>query len=546
MYRKWHPYYDPGVPYTIPYPQRAPRSYFTEWVKKQPNKVYLIHGDREIAYQEANSIACKLANSLIDLGYQKQDRIALMAPNIPEYVLAQQACFKLNAIMVPTNPAYTSTELTHQFQDSGTETVIVFSGAAAKVIEILQNGDTTIKRIIVINSPDHINNTKNVSGVFDFYDLVARGADHEPDIEADCEDVCMLQYTGGTTGVSKGCVLTNANIEAMAWIDWYWFGTPLRPLEQQFRCLVAVPVYHIYGFNCNVNLNLIDGGTLILVDAPTTDNLLLNINKHKPNFFFAVPAMIIGLNNHPDTPSSEIKSIQGMMCGSSPLAVDTINKLENLTGAKVCEGYGMSETSNIISVNAFGATKPGTVGFPLPDTDVRVVDLETGTIDVTPGEPGELICTGPQNMREYWNNPQETANTIRDGWLYTGDIVSMDEKGYITILDRKKDMCLCSGFNVFPREIDEVLYGHPKVFDTCSVGIPDPKRGETIKAFVILKPGETMTEQEVIDYCRQYLTPYKVPTAVAFIDELPRTNVGKPMRVILRDMERAKAKQNQQ
>jgi long-chain acyl-CoA synthetase len=307
-----------------------------------------------------------------------------------------------------------------------------------------------------------------------------------------------------------------------------------------------VPVYHIYGFNCNVNLNLIDDGTLILVDAPTTDNLLLNINKHKPNFFFAVPAMIIGLNNHPDTPSSEIKSIQGMMCGSSPLAVDTINKLENLTGAKVCEGYGMSETSNIISVNAFGATKPGTVGFPLPDTDVRVVDLETGTIDVTPGEPGELICTGPQNMREYWNNPQETANTIRDGWLYTGDIVSMDEKGYITILDRKKDMCLCSGFNVFPREIDEVLYGHPKVFDTCSVGIPDPKRGETIKAFVILKPGETMTEQEVIDYCRQYLTPYKVPTAVAFIDELPRTNVGKPMRVILRDMERAKAKQNQQ
>jgi len=270
MYRKWHDYYDPGVPTTIDYPLRPQREYFKDWVKKQPDKVYLIHGDREITYTEANSIACRLANRLLDLGYKKQDRIALMAPNIPEYVLAQQACFKLNAIMVPTNPAYTAKELTHQFKDSGTETVIVFSAAADKVIDIMHSGETNIKRVVVMNSPGQPFQYENEPNVFDFYSLVGSGVDLEPTIEVSSEDVCMLQYTGGTTGVSKGCVLTNANIEAMAWIDWHWFSTPLKPFNEQFRCLVAVPVYHIYGFNCNVNMNLIDGGTLILVDAPRT------------------------------------------------------------------------------------------------------------------------------------------------------------------------------------------------------------------------------------------------------------------------------------
>ncbi len=546
MYRKkeiWHVNYDRGVPYTIPYPKKLLRDYFLEWVESQPNKPYLIHDDRELTYGQTNEMACRLADSIIKMGYQKQDCIALMGPNIPEYVVGLQACFKLGAIVIPTNPMYTVTELTHQFKDSQAKTVIVAEAFASKVIEIKEKGDTLIKDIIVIPSTPNTPIKFETNGyINDFYALVSAGEAKEPEIELEIDDTGMLQYTGGTTGRSKGCVLTYSNLEAMAWIDWYWFYTPLRDTGQQFKNLVAIPVYHIYGFNCNVNLNLIDGGSLVLVTEPTVDNLLYNINKHEPNFFFAVPAMIIGLNAHPETPNSKINSIAGMMCGSSPLAVETINKLQELTGATICEGYGLSETSNILTINPFWQTKPGTVGLPLPDTEMKLVDIETGTKEVPIGEPGEIIARGPQIMREYWQNPEETADTLRDGWLYTGDIASMDEDGYVTILDRKKDMCLCSGFNVFPREIDEVLYGHPKVLETCAVGVPDPKRGETIKAFVILKPGETMTEEEVISYCREHLTAYKVPTQVEFMDELPRTNVGKPMRVELRRMEREKAK----
>ncbi len=543
MYRRWHRFYDQGVPFTIPYPHRPLKSYFTDWADKQPEKPYLIHEYRVISYQEANSMARRLANAFIDLGYKKQGRIALMALNIPEYVIGLQACYKLGAIVVPTNPMYTVSELTHQFKDSGAETVVVQALFADKVIQIMREGKTSVKRVVVIQVPGRpIVEVEQAPNIIDFYDLIQKGEDLEPDIEVVSEDVAMLQYTGGTTGLSKGCVLTNDNIEAMAWIDWYWFVTPLRPTGQQFKCLVAIPVYHIYGFNCNVNLNMIDGGTLVMVEQPTPDNLLAHINQHKPNFFFAVPAMIIGLNNHPETPNSQISSIVGMMCGSSPLAIETINKMEQLTGATICEGYGLSESSNILTINPFSGTRPGTVGLPLPDTDVKVVDLETGTQEVPIGEAGELIARGPQIMREYWNNPEETENVLRDGWLYTGDIVTMDDDGYITILDRKKDMVLCSGFNVYPREIDEVLYGHPKVLDTCAVGIPDPKRGETVKTFVILKPGETSSEEEIIEYCKKYLAAYKVPTQVEFISELPRTNVGKPMRVALRNIEREKAK----
>jgi len=254
--------------------------------------------------------------------------------------------------------------------------------------------------------------------------------------------------------------------------------------------------------------------------------------------------MIYGLNNHPEIGKSKIKSIKGMICGSSPLAVEGLNKFEELSGAVITEGYGLSETSNVLTCTPFYTKrKIGSVGLPWPDVDIKIVDLEEGVKEMPNGEPGELIAKGPQIMSGYWNNPEETANVLRDGWLYTGDIATIDDDGFITIVDRKKDMILCSGFNVFCRELDEVMYTHPKVLDACAIGIPDPKRGETPKIFIILKPGQTMTEEEVKDYCRQYLAPYKVPTHVAFIDELPRTSVGKPMRNALRQQEKAKNNQ---
>jgi long-chain acyl-CoA synthetase len=537
--RSWYAFYDQGVRRSIDYPRLPMKDHFSQWVAKNPDKPYLIWGDKQFTYQEANAVACKLAISIVSLGYVKGDRIALMTTNLPEYVICLQACWKLGAAMVPTNPMYTVPELTHQFGDSGAKIVITEAQFANKVIKIIKDGKISVEKVVVIQTSNKVE-LEAADYIYDYNELVAIGEDKEPDIEVAAEDLSMLQYTGGTTGLSKGCILSNANLEAMACQDVEWFKPPFENPETIIS-MAAMPLYHIYGFNTSVNMMMIAGGTIVVVNGPTSDNLLKNINEHEPNFFAAVPAMIYGLNAHPEISKSKIKSIKGMICGSSPLAVEGLNTFEAVSGAVITEGYGLSETSNVLTCTPFYTKrKIGSVGLPWPDVDIKIVDLEEGIKEMPTGEPGELIAKGPQVMSGYWNNPAETANVLRDGWLYTGDIATIDEEGFITIVDRKKDMILCSGFNVFCREIDEVMYTHPKVLDACAIGIPDPKRGETPKMFLIMKPGQTMTEDEVKDYCRQYLAPYKVPTHVAFIDELPRTSVGKPMRNALRQQEKEK------
>lgn len=539
--KRWYKWYDKGVPYHIDYPKLPLKDFFNRNAGARPEKPYLLFYDRTITYGQANAMAKRLAQGLMSLGVKKGDRVAFMMHNIPEYVISLQSLFKLGAIAVPMNPNYTLHELTHQFNDSGSETVIVAAPFASKAVELRASDKTPLQNIIVV---DLASSSLNEPEVIDFYTLIEKSPETEPDIEVFPEDIAMLQYTGGTTGLSKGCCLTNFNLLAMAYQDYFWFK-PALP-DNNFVNLAAIPFYHIYGFNTSINLNMIAGGTIVIVDLPTPDNLLATINRFKPTFLAAVPAMIYALNQHPDITTSEIKSIKAIISGSSPLAVEAMKKFEELAQAVITEGYGMSETSNVLTCNPmFTQRKPGTVGIPGPDVDIKIVDLEDGVTEVPLGQPGELIARGPQIMTGYWQNPEETAKVFRDGWLYTGDIATMDEDGYITIVDRKKDMILCSGFNVYPREIDEVLYGHPKILDACTIGIPDPKRGETPKAFIVLKPGETMTEEEVKEYCRQFLAPYKVPTEVAFIDELPRTSVGKPMRRALRDQELAKIKEKQ-
>jgi long-chain acyl-CoA synthetase len=542
MERVWYKFYDEGVPRSINYPKKAMKDYFNEWAGKNPDKPYLIWGENRLSYGQSNSIIRKLATAIMGSGYRKGDRIALMSTNLPEYVLLLQACYKIGACIVPTNPMYTIPELTHQFKDSGCTIVFVEDRFANKVQEIIKNATTAIQKMVVINTPAG-SNLEAAPYIVSYNDLLEQGVDKEPEIEVVSGDLAMLQYTGGTTGVSKGCMLSNANLEAIAWQDTAWFSPPFEKPEDMI-VMAAMPLYHIYGYNCSVNINSVAGGTIVVVNDPSPSGLIKNINEHEPNFFACVPAMIYGLNSHPDIGTSKIKSLKGLICGSSPLAVEGLKRFEEISGATITEGYGLSETSNVLTCTPlFTKRKIGSVGIPWPDVDIRIVDLEEGTKDMLTGEPGELIAKGPQIMQAYWQNPEETANALRDGWLYTGDIATMDEDGYIYIVDRKKDMMICSGFNVFCREIDEVLYTHPKVQDACTIGVPDPKRGETPKVFVILKPGETLTEQEVKDFCRESLAPYKVPTHVEFIDELPRTSVGKPMRNALRQQEKQKAQQ---
>ena len=537
--QKWRPlwerHYDEGVPKNLDYPDYPLKWWFNKWAEEHPEKPYILMGDVSISYGNANDLARRIANALLDLGVKKSDRVAIMAPNVPQYILALQALFKIGAIEVPTNPLYTIPELDLQFKDSGTETVIVMAMFAAKAIEIMKDPDSPVKRVIVFQVPSGVVEVEQGEGIYDFNQLVMAASDKEPDVEVFADDIARLQYTGGTTGIPKGCVLTNAIIfsQANRTSTWTAGGFKLIPKEEM-RTLCAIPLNHIYGFNANVNICLFTGGTIVLVAVPTPDNLLEAITRHKPNLWAAVPAMIIGLNNHPKIAEADITSLKGIFCGSAPLAVETMNEFERLTGGRILEGYGMSETVNILTVNpVFTIRKVGSCGIVWPDTDLVVVDVETGTKVMPRGELGELIGRGPQIMKEYWNNPEETANVLRDGWLYTGDIVRIDEDGFVFIVDRKKDMILCSGFNVYPRDIDEVLYAHPKVLEACTVGVPDPKRGETAKAFVVVKPGESLTKEEVIEHCRKSLAPYKVPTLVEFVDAIPRTAVGKPDRKVL-------------
>ncbi len=539
--KPWFKLYDKGVPYSVIYPPLSIKQMFNSCAERHPDRDSLIINDMSLPYGLVNMMARKAANALITLGVKKGDRVAIMAPNVPQYVIAFQACAKLGAIVVPINPLAAGPEVHHYVRDSGAETVIVLAAFAKGPIDVLKasqkSGDTPLRTVITFQVPSVTSEVESGPGIHDFNEIVGAASDSEPDTDIRGADVLMLQYTGGTTGLSKGCVLTNDNLVSIAYQENYWMA-PLIDKDEPLRCLAAVPIYHIYGFNMNVNANHISGGTIIMVPQPSVDNVLEAINKHEPNLFPAVPAMIIGLNQHPDIATSKVGSVKAVVSGSAPLPLEAMKTFEELSGALIFEGYGMSETSNIVTANPlFTVRKPGGVGIPFPDNDVRIVDLEDPDKDMPLGEPGELLCKGPTVMREYWNNPAETEKTFRDGWLLTGDIAVMDSDGHIFIVDRKKDMILSSGFNVYPREIDELMYTHPKVLQACSFGIPDPKRGESLKLTLVLKPGEEMTVEEVREFCKSNLSGYKVPVQVAFLTELPVTSVGKPDRKKLRQLE---------
>ena len=536
----WFKLYDKGVPYTIPYPPVTVKHLFNVQAEAHPDRDYLIINETRLPYGLVNLISRKLANSLASLGVQKGDRIALMSPNVPQYCIAFQACAKLGVIVVPVNPLAAMPEIHHYLKDSGARTMIVMSFFAKSPIEILKANDTPLKDVVVFQMQGMPVEVEKGPGIHDFNDLAGAGADSEPAVDLCPADTIILQYTGGTTGVSKGCMLSHANLVAMSYQETFW-SSPIISPDEELRCLAAIPLYHIFGFNMNVNFNYVHGGSIILVPQPTTDNILAAINRHEPNFFAAVPTMIIWLNQHPDIGSSKIGAIKGMVSGSAPLPVEAMRIFEERSGAVIIEGYGMSETTNVLTCNPTRTVrKPGGVGLPFPDNDIRIVDLDTGTKDLPFGEPGEIIAKGPTIMSGYWNNPEETANVMRDGWLHTGDIGYMDEDGHVFIVDRVKDLVLASGFNVYPREIDELMYTHPKVLQACAYGVPDPKRGETIKLALVLKPGESMTVAEARAFCKANLSGYKVPTDVVFMDELPLTAIGKANRKMLRERETGK------
>lgn len=545
--RPWYKCYDKGVPQHIDYPE-VPLFYFLENAAREyPDKACTIFKGATISYREMDELTDRLAAGLLDLGVKKGDRVGIFIPNTPQFVTAYFAILKIGAVVVATNPLYTPRELEHQVNDAGIEVMLVMSNFYSKVKEAQPN--TKIRTVVVTNIKETLppvlgflfGLTKEKKSGFrvqladgDVWmkDLIAnhKPADR-PKVDISPDDVALFQYSGGTTGISKGAVATHRNLVANSLQIRRWMTNAEDGKEV---VLMAIPLYHVYGMVAGMNFGMATGASLVMVPNPRDlKDVLNNIQKFKATIFPGVPTLYTAINNHPDVMAGkyDLRTIKCCISGSAPLMRETKEQFEKLTGGKLFEGYGLSEAPTATHCNPlFGQNPVGSIGLPLPDVDCRIVSLDDGTTVLPPGEIGELTLKGPQVMKGYHNMPTETANALRDGWLFTGDIARMEENGFFYIVDRKKELIKPGGYQVWPREVEEVIVEYPKVLEVGVAGVPDPYRGETVKAWVVLKPGETATAEDIRNWCKERLAKYKVPTEVEFRSELPKTTVGKILR----------------
>ncbi len=508
-----------------------------------------------VTFRELKQMVDRFAACLFGFGVRKGDRVAILLPNVIPCVVSYYSILKIGGIVVMNNPLYTDRELEYQFNDSGAKVLVTLDLLANRMIDL--RAKTGIDPIVYTTIGDYLPFPKNIlfklfgkakklaarvkpaDRVYHWRNLMAANAEGVPGVSLSFEDIAMYQYTGGTTGVSKGVMLSHGNLSKQVQQIAAWFPS-LEPGSQVM--LGALPFFHVFGLSTAMNFSIYMGWGDILVAKPQTDRLLHTIRKNRPTFAPLVPTMYIGMLNHPDVKKIDLTSIQGCFSGSAPLPVEVIRDFESRTGSVIVEGYGLTEATPVTHINPFagGKRKVGSIGVPISDTACRIVDLEDGTSDVPVGEPGELLIKGPQVMQGYCNRPGETEATLRDGWLYTGDIATMDTDGYFYIIDRKKDMIISGGYNVYPREVEEVFYEHPKVKEVCCIGIPHARWGESVKVFVVLKEGEAATQEDLADYCKSRLAKYKWPEEIEFRAELPKTNVGKVLRKALKSEESAK------
>jgi long-chain acyl-CoA synthetase len=555
--KPWLKSYEKGVPEKIKYEEICMPAIMERTVGKFPGKNALIFMGYKVNFAQFKDMVDRFATCLADFGVKKGDAVSLLLPNVIPCVVAYYAILKIGAINVMNNPLYSDRELEHQFNDSGSKVLITLDLLGNRMIDL--RSKTKIKQIIITSIGDYLPfpksllfplvakkkklaaDVKEASDVYRWKDCIAKYQPNPPKVKNSFTDVAMYQYTGGTTGVSKGVELTHGNLSKQVQQIGAWFPAFETGSEVM---LGALPYFHVFGMSCCMNFSVYQGFSQVLVPKPQPEPLLEAIKHFKPTFTPLVPTMYIGILSHPDLKKTDMSCIKGAFSGSAPLPVEVISEFEKITGATIVEGFGMTETCPVTHINPFadGARKVGSVGLPISDTQCRIVDLENGTEDMPIGERGELIVKGPQIMRGYKGKPEETANTLKDGWIYTGDIATMDEDGYFFIVDRKKDMIISGGYNVYPRDIDEVFYMHPKVQEACSIGVPDSKRGETAKVFIVLKEGQTGTPEEFIEFAKTKLAVYKVPTEIEFRTDLPKTNVGKILRKELRAEELAKRK----
>jgi len=541
--RPWHRFYDYNVPATIRYPHIAVPDLLQIPANALPDKAAVYYLGAEISFSEFRALVIRMANGLAALGVQKGDRIGIHLPNCPQYLIAYYAALSLGAIVVNLNPAYPRDELFMIVANTGLATLFTLDEAAPRIRELCR--ETPMTRIILTNRLDYARDrgprtVVDEDGWYSFLGLLDGSTDEKrPRVDVETSDPAVIQFTGGTTGVPKGAVLTHANlIAAVMQTSPRMFPIMQFIPPERRSSLIIIPLYHVYG-NLIANWSLFNCVTQILVPSFQADEVIdLLLQTDEVTYFPAVPTMLTALVNHPRIGEVKLgRKIHIINSGAAPCPVELIERLRDM-GVFITEAWGMSESAGLGVVNPIlGKKKPGSIGLPAPDNDIRLVDIEDGITDVTQGQPGEMLLKGPSVMKEYWNNPGETAGQLVDGWLHTGDIAVQDEDGFLFIVDRKKDMIIAGGFNIYPREVDEVLFCHPKIDQAVTVGIPDAYRGETVKAFVVPIAGQTVTAEELIAFCKEKLAPYKVPKEIEFRSSLPQSAAGKILRKVLRDEE---------
>jgi len=546
--RPWLKHYDPAVPAHLTYPRIPIHRLLEDSAAKVPNQDIALFYGRHFNYRSVNEAAGRFAAGMRALGVKVGDRVGLLLPNSPQYLVAYYGLLKAGIIVVPLNPLSTERELIYHISDSGTETIITLPMFLEKVLTLRKQ--TPLKRVIYSRLADYLppplsliqglretsmlRKARKLDGaVLTSWREVLRADPIATSENSNPESMAVLIYSGGTTGVAKGIMLSHYQCVANAHQIVAW-----GQMTGEGRILAVLPLFHGFGMSVTMNAPVLAGGAIVLIPRFSAKAVLSAIQKERPDFFIGVPTMFAAFNNLPDVGNYDLSSLKGIFVGAAPLTKAIKDGFEARTGGRMIEGYGLTESVTAIMANPYkGQHKVGSIGIPFSDVDMKIVSLEDGKPrrDLPPGELGEIILRSPTLMLGYYKNEEDTRNTIIDGWLYTGDIGYMDEDGYFYITDRKKDLIIVGGFNVFPREIDELLYQHPKIKEGICVGVPDTYKGERIKVFVVLKDGETATAEEIIMYFRGRLTPYKVPSEVEFRQELPKSMIGKILRRALRE-----------
>ena len=556
----WHKSYEEGVPHTIDFEDVPIGHYLDRSAREFGNATALVFMNCQFNYAQLKDEVDRFATALAGLGVVKGTRVAIQAPNIPQCAIAYLAVQRLGAHAVMTNPLYMPREIIHQWNDAAVEIAITMDFLWDQKVRAIRD-KVPVREYIIASIPEYLGFPLNFlapiklkrqdppiyakvspeAGVHFFRKLVKSSAASPPPVNVEMDDIAVIQYTGGTTGLSKGAMLSHRNLSYNVQQVRSWF-TGLEPGKEVL--LACLPFFHIFGLTVCLTWPVTVGAAMILQPNPRDiPGMVKNIVKHRVTLFPALPALFNAINNFDNIETMDLSSIKRCFSGSAPLPEDVQNRFEKLTNSIIVEGFGLTETSPVVTCNpVMGKRKIGHIGIPVPNTDVRIVDSESGLPESKVGEVGELIVRGPQVMVGYLNREQETANMIRNGWLYTGDLAVMDEEGYFKIVGRKKDMIIASGYNIFPDEIDRVLMAHDKIFESCTIGIPDQKRGETVKAFIVMQPGEEMDDADLKAWCASELAAYKVPKQWEFRDELPKTAMMKLLRRDLRDEEIAKQK----